>query len=268
MGNRFLVLLIALSLAVCVGAAPAPAKKKRLGPCARLIPVLCYHEIAPTATVPLTTPVKDFEQHMAYLKKEGYTPVCLEDARRFMWGAKQLPGKPILITFDDGYAGVYNYALPILKQYNYPASLFLVVGHVGQEKPLRHITWEQCAKLKESGLFEFGSHTWDLHCFIRERLNEGGVYPDQVVKDLRKSRQVIKEKLGVDAIAFAWPYGRYDDRCIQLAAKAGFTMQFTIDFGATQRKEGTLRIKRYNMQVDDNPITTFRSRLRMCSSRA
>lgn len=261
--KRILWLLAALCALALPAVALPPLKKVVIG--ARSLPVLCYHEIAPTAAFPLVTPLKDFENHMDLLKKEGYTPVTLEEARLFYWGAKEIPGKPILITFDDGYEGVYKYALPILEHYKFPATLFLVVGHVGAEARLKHLTWEECTKLKDSGLFEFGSHTYDLHCYIRERLLTGGIYPDQIVKDLRKSREVIKEKLGVDAKAFAWPYGHYDKRCTELAAKAGFNMQFTIDFGATQRYEGTLRIRRYILMEDDNPIPTFRSRLKMCS---
>ena len=259
---RFALAWVWLLLAVTAQA--APHKKRPLGGC-RSLPVLCYHEVGPSANLPLTTPIKDFLRHMDYLKKEGYTPVRLEDARLFYWGAKDLPGKPILITFDDGYEGIYKYAMPVLARYRFPATIFLVVGRVGQQEPIPHVTWEQCKKLKDSGLVEFGSHTYDLHCYIRERLALGGVYPDQVVKDLRQSRATLKEKLDVDANAFAWPYGHYDSRCLELAAKAGFNMQFTIDFGATVQREGTNRIRRYNVMEDDNPISTFRTRLRMCS---
>jgi peptidoglycan/xylan/chitin deacetylase (PgdA/CDA1 family) len=240
------------------------ALSKKSGPAATRLPVLCYHEIAPTATTPLTTPVKDFALHMEHLRKEGYTPITLEEARLFYWGSKRLPGKPILITFDDGYEGVYKYAVPILERYKFKSVLFLVVGRVGQAKPIPHLTWDELKKMKDSGLWEFGSHTFNLHVYLRERLQLGGVYPNQLVADLRKSRVVLKKKLGVDATSFAWPYGRYDEATIQLAAKAGFNMQFTIDFGATKAYEGANRVKRYIMMEDDSPIQTFKSRLAMC----
>ncbi len=242
----------------------AKAQAKKAGPEAARLPVLCYHEIAPTATTPLTTPVKDFALHMEHLRKEGYTPVTLEEARLFYWGAKKLPGKPILITFDDGYEGVYKYAVPILQRYKYKSVLFLVVGRVGQAKPIAHLTWDELKKMKDSGLWEFGSHTYDLHVYLRERLQMGGIYPNQLLADLKKSRAVLKKKLGVDCTSFAWPYGRYDEATIQLAARAGFNMQFTIDFGATKTYEGSIRVKRYIMMEDDSPIQTFKSRLAMC----
>lgn len=261
MRARLILFLLTFLLTNPLWAAP---KAKKAGPAARVLPVLCYHEIDLTATTPLTTPVKDFQNHMEHLHKLGYTPVCLEDARKFYWGAKQLPGKPILISFDDGYEGVYKYAVPILNRYKFRSVLFLVVGRVGQKKPIAHLTWDELKKMRDSGLWEFGSHTYDLHCYLRERLQLGGVFPDQIVKDLRKSREVLKKELGVDTTAFAWPYGRYDENTIQLAAKAGFNMQFTIDFGGTKIREGTNRVKRYIMMEDDSPVETFKMRLAMC----
>lgn len=225
------------------------------------LPVLCYHQIAPGDNGDMTLSPTYFKQHMDYLASHGYTPVTLEEARLFLWGKKVLQGKPVLITFDDGYDGVYRYALPELKKHKFPAVVFLVVGQIGVKKPTPHLTLKQLEEMKESGLFEFGSHTYNLHTLIPERLAQGGIFPDQVLKDFQKSRSELKRLLDVDCLAFAWPYGHYDDRSLQLAARAGFTMQFGTEYGVSRPYDGTLRIRRVRLSSNVNDLVTLRQKL-------
>lgn len=225
------------------------------------LPVLCYHQIAPDEHGDMVLSPTYFKQHMNYLASHGYHPISLEQARQFLWGKIQLEGKPVLITFDDGYDGVYRYALPELKKHRFPAVVFLVVGHIGARKPTPHLTLRQLEVMRDSGLFEFGSHTYNLHTLIPERLAQHGIFPNQVVSDLKKSRSELKRLLGVDCTAFAWPYGHYDEHSLQLAAKAGFTMQFNTEYGVTRPYQGTLRIRRVRLSSSANDLVTLQQKL-------
>lgn len=225
------------------------------------LPVLCYHQIAPDQHDDMTLSPTYFRQHMNYLAAHGYQPITLEEARQFLWGKKLLRGKPVLITFDDGYDGVYRYAFPELKKHKFPAVVFLVVGKIGAPKPTPHLTLKQLKAMKSSGLIEFGSHTYDLHTLIPERLAARGIFPDQVLNDLKKSRSELKRLLDADVTAFAWPYGHYDEQCLQLAARAGFTMQFNTEYGVSRPYQGTLRIRRVRLSSGINDLVTLRQKL-------
>jgi hypothetical protein len=125
-------------------------------PCKRGIPILMYHKIGdppegskmPNLWVSTTT----FRKQLDYLKKRGYTPILFKDLYAFWDGKKQLPEKPILLTFDDGYQNNYTAAAPILKEFGYPATLYVVVQTVGwdnawhnpeSEVRLKMVTWDQ-----------------------------------------------------------------------------------------------------------------------------
>ncbi len=225
------------------------------------LPVLCYHQIAPDEHGDMVLSPEFFRAHMNYLAAHGYRPITLEEARQFLWGKKPLVGKPVLITFDDGYDGVYKYALPELKKHKFPAVVFLVVGRIGEKKPTPHLTLNMLKAMKKSGLFEFGSHTFNLHTLIPERLAEKGIFPNQVVADLKKSRTELKRLLDVDCTAFAWPYGHYSEHSLQLAAKAGFTMQFNTEYGVSRPYDGTLRIRRVRVSSSANDLVTLQQKL-------
>lgn len=248
--RRWLLLLLAT---LSVQARPIPPKV------ARDLPVLCYHQVAPgrmgddMAIAPDT-----FEDHLRYLRRQGYSTVTLEQAREFLRGSKPLKGKPILITFDDGYEGVHRYALPLLQKYHYRAVVFLVVGHIGDtHSPTPHLTLAQLKDMQKSGLFEFGSHTYNLHVLIPERLNRKAIFPNQILRDLVKSRIELKRLLGSETLALAWPYGHYSRRCTDLAARAGFRMMFTTDYGMSHRCQGCLKIRRIRVSANSNDVATL-----------
>ena len=223
------------------------------------LPVLCYHQVAYGRMGDDMTIAPDtFEAHLEYLSRHGYHPIRLEDAREFLWGRKPLPARPILITFDDGYEGVYRNALPLLKKHHFSAVVFLVVGHIGDRHAATpHLSLAELKRMKASGVFEFGSHTYDLHVLIPERLSQKKIFPDRVLADLRKSRSQLKALLGVEPMALAWPYGHYSAACLQLGARAGFTMQFTTDYGFSRRYDGTLRIRRMRVSANSNDVATL-----------
>jgi peptidoglycan/xylan/chitin deacetylase (PgdA/CDA1 family) len=226
---------------------------------ARELPVLCYHQVAsPQAGNDMIIGPETFESHLRYLKSHGYHTVTTREAQQFLWGRIELPDKPLMITFDDGYEGIYREALPLLRKYHQKAVVFLVVGHIGDNKAATpHLSLSQLKALKASGLFEFGSHTYDLHVQIPERMARKRVFPSQILADLKKSRSELKRLLDVDAQCLAWPYGHYNETCTQLAARAGFRCQFTTDYGSNHPYQGTARIRRIRVSANSNDVATL-----------
>ena len=131
----------------------------------------------------------------------------------------QLPEKPIIITFDDGYESNYLYAYPLLQKYGVKAAIFAVVSTVGENpngKP--HFTWEQAREMEQSGLVQIESHT----------LSHAGLTacdPVQLQRELRYSKYLLDTNLNKNCTVLAYPYGYYTDEISAAAAQAGYTIQ-------------------------------------------
>ena len=111
------------------------------------VPILTYHHIQPEAAAKelgqtsLTVDNGIFDQQMAYLAGNGYTPILANELINALLGHSQLPGKPVMVTMDDGYVDNATYALPVLQKYNIKANLMLASGLVGVNSDM--LTWDQ-----------------------------------------------------------------------------------------------------------------------------
>ena len=159
------------------------------------IPVLLYHDVqyeyAPDRAVITVTPSR-FEEHVATLLNNGYTPISFEDAYNASNGRFTMPEKPVIISFDDGYDTNYKYAFPIIKKYGVKTTIFVVVGTVGQVIGNNgHFTWEQAREMQNSGLVSIQSHTYSH--FDLTTLDEFSL-----LRELRLSKYLVEKNLGTD----------------------------------------------------------------------
>lgn len=191
-----------------------------------------YHHVEPNgAPDPFTVAPEMLEKHILFLKEKGYTPVSLKELQ----GNKSVK-KPVMLTFDDGYADNYTHLFPLLKKYNVPAVIFLITDKIGSEG---FLTWEQIREMKDSGLVEFGSHTRS-HRRLRSLPDE------EIVRELVQSKQILEEKLGEPVTAFCYPFGAggFDKRVRPQVFKAGYAFDFSTKKGVNPwpwNPEKTLR---------------------------
>ena len=94
--------------------AAMPAAKVTVQEDPRTVMVLNYHKVV-DEHMSLSVPLADFEQHMKWLKEYGYTSITPEELYEFIVNGSELPEKPVLITFDDGYKDNYTNAYPIMR---------------------------------------------------------------------------------------------------------------------------------------------------------
>jgi peptidoglycan/xylan/chitin deacetylase (PgdA/CDA1 family) len=180
------------------------------------IPILMYHKIGdppPGSQLKKLWVSKDkFREQMNFLKTEGYHPIVFKDLYQHWDSKTDLPSKPILITFDDGYANNFTEGFPILKEFGFPATIFVVVQTVGwdnrwhdpkSEVRINMISWAQIKELRASG-WEIGSHTMNHYNLQKIDLKEA-------VNEIEKSRQILTEFLGEVPDTFAYPYGSGED---------------------------------------------------------
>ena len=170
------------------------------------IPVLMYHCISDNVWgyESLFVSPSDFREQVQYLLDHGYTPILFSDLAHL-----EDIEKPVLITVDDGYKDNYTDMLPILRELNVPASVFMIASFIGNEY---YVNEEQMREMCESGLVEFQSHTYEhLH------LSDHG--PEEQEQTMVQSRLAIAQATGRVPYVISYPQGMFDQNTETLAAK-------------------------------------------------
>jgi len=129
----------------------------------RAIPVLLYHRLTPSINGYGVAPA-DFEAQMQRLHDVGFQAISLEQYVRFIRGEPvDLPQRPVLITFDDGYVSSYEVADPILAAYGWQATIYIPTSVVGTPGRL---TWAQLRQMYASGRWQIDEHAGDGHVVV------------------------------------------------------------------------------------------------------
>ena len=215
------------------------------------IPILLYHDFV--TTVPdsdpdnfnyINTP-QSFEENIKILLEEGYTVISMEQLNEAYKGNIELPSKPILITFDDGYYSNYEYIYPILQKYNVKASIFVITDKVGKEiDGIKYLGWDECLEMQNSGLVEIFSHS-KKHVFYNK-------LPIREIRDdVKESYEIIEKHLGKkDLKVFAYPYGAYTNDTVRTLKNNGIDFQI-YDIGINNFKDFNKDfIKRINIPCE------------------
>lgn len=230
--------------------AAMPAAKVTVQEDPRTVMVLNYHKVV-DEHMSLSVPLADFEQHMKWLKEYGYTSITPEELYDFIVSGSQLPEKPVLITFDDGYKDNYTNAYPIMKKYGFKGTIFVVTGFLGVYD--NYMTWEQAKELADNG-FSIESHTYS-HKSMTEASDE------EISKELTKSRDTIKNKLGIEADFMAYPTGTYNLHIAELVQKAGYKGAFTIKYDNVSRESNVYALERVPIFHTENTNKDFLERI-------
>jgi peptidoglycan/xylan/chitin deacetylase (PgdA/CDA1 family) len=200
----------------------------------RRLPALAYHHVGlrrPETHPGLTVSPEHFEQHLRLLLYCGYTPITAEQWYEWIRHGLGLPDRPVLISFDDSYADLADYALPILKKYGCTALVFVVTGLLGRTNEWdekagwgthRIMSTEQIRYWSQQGI-AFGAHS-RTHPDLRTQ--DDHTLEEEVVG----SCEYLAAILGTRPAAFAYPFGEYDQR-VRTSVERYFRMAFTTDAG-------------------------------------
>lgn len=222
------------------------------------VPILCYHRFGNGCSSPLCVPADVFERQMKYLKDNGYHVIHPKQLLAFLHFREPLPKKSVMITIDDGYRSVFQYAYPILKKYGYAATLFIYTNYVGVSK--QAITWKQLRELKANG-FTIGSHTIKHSDLSKQDDGESEeAYLKRLRWEIEKSKQIIDRKLNQDTFFFAYPFGRASYSAMLATQKAGYRLAVTVDRGGNAFFENPFMLHRDQILKKD--MKTFKRRLK------
>ena len=208
------------------------------------LPILMYHRIgrigpglAPI-TQRLTVTPDDFAAQMRWLKGSGFHAVTQLQAFDALERGKALPPKPVLITFDDGYRGVWANALPVLMRLHMPATAYVITSRISNGDP-SFLTWAMLRTLEGHGV-TVGSHTV-THPDLTT-LDDG-----RALVELRESRRVLRRHLHRPVQWFAYPAGAEDARIVGLVRRAGYVLAVTTKPGSLQSAQAPLELSRYEV---------------------
>lgn len=230
----------------------------------RNLTILAYHEVTSehNALIPdYAVSTQQFKSHLAWLKQHGFHFITVSDLIAAEKGQKVLAPKSVLLSFDDGYASFYQDVFPILQQAKVPA-LLAVVGswlvpdqkhqvQFGDQRISRDriLTWDELKTIKNSGLVEIASHSFDLHKGIlgnpqgnsepaattrlyttaNKSYESDQHYAQRIQADLAKNNKLLQQHgLGTPRV-MVWPYGRYNQQTVNIAHQLGMSISLSLD---------------------------------------
>lgn len=184
-----------------------------------VIPILAYHNFTKDEGSSYSINIIEFEKQMNYLATHNYSVISLSELLKGLKNG-QLPPKPVVITIDDGFKSTFTLAYPVLKKYNFPATLFIYTDFI--EKNSNSLTWGEIKEMTENNL-EIGSHTLS-HCnLLQYKENENYEnYLARIKKEIFLSKEILESKIGGKVKFFAYPYGVYSPTIKNLVIQADY----------------------------------------------
>jgi len=146
----------------------------------------------------------------------AYHPVDFNDMRAYFAGTTPLPSRPVVITFDDGYADLYTTAYPILAAHHFKAVAYIVSSFVGQS---RYVTKEQVLEMDRKGI-QIASHTVDHPNLSRASFGS-------TMYQLVESKRWLEQLVGHPVVDFAYPSGRASALVVSALGNAGYDTAVT-----------------------------------------
>lgn len=214
----------------------------------RDVPVLMWHNLAEESSGDMTISVDTFRAQIEALHEAGFKTVSLQQLYDYVHFGTELPGKPIVLTFDDGYFSNYEYAFPILQEYDMQATIFAIGVSVGKDTykdtdhaMTPHFGADEAREMVDSGLISVQSHTFDMHQWppfedgnaqVRETLlpfdgEADADYEAAVEADFAESRELLESITGQPVNALAFPEGAYVTLTQDALRSAGAELTFT-----------------------------------------
>lgn len=199
------------------------------GPSAVRVPILMYHYLRVNPDFndrlgfALSVTPSDFAAQMDWLERNGYHPITFDDLNRYLSGQRGLPARPVILTFDDGYADFYTTALPILRAHDFAAVAYVVSGFIGQSA---YMTAGQIVDADRTGV-EIGAHTVN-------HINLANQSPDGMRFQLTASKEALEHLLGHPVRSLCYPSGRFSPAVIAAAQAAGYRDATTTKYGSVR----------------------------------
>ncbi|ENY5351877.1 polysaccharide deacetylase family protein [Klebsiella aerogenes] len=225
------------------------------------IPLLTYHHILRdeensrfrhTST---TTSVRAFSNQMTWLRDQGYTTLTMYQLEGYLRNKVNLPARSVVITFDDGLKSVNRYAYPILKQYGFHATAFIISSRIKRHpqkwdpKSLQFMSISELRQIQD--VFDVQSHTHFLHRVdaARHPILLSRNYHN-ILFDFERSRRALSQ-FNPHVLYLSYPFGGYNATAVKAANDAGFHLAVTTVRGKVKPGDNPFLLKRlYILRTD------------------
>ncbi len=210
------------------------------------VPVLMYHYLSdppPNADKyrrDLSVSPALFDQHLAYLKAEGYETISFYDLLYYLTQGRPLPEKSVIISFDDGYLDNHQNAFPLLRKYGYSATFFVITEVVGFQGDPFYMTWDQLREMHAAGM--------DIECHGRTHIDMTQVSYDHLVWQVLGCKEMIEREIGQRPRFVAYPTGRYNDQVAALFASDNYWGGITTVQDSLHDSDHLFEIKRLRVR--------------------
>lgn len=216
-----------------------------------------YHHIGMEEKYPSTSvSIEQFEKHLAYLQEQEYTVLTLGEALKRLYSGNNVPERIAVITMDDGYRSIWNNALSLLEEYDFPATIFVATEYVGGEN---FLTWEQISKLEEKG-FEIGNHSHSHSYFVNKPAGKIG---DVFAADLKQSHELFRRHLGGLPRVYAYPFGEYCPEMMKILKKHGYVAAAAQRSGVICGESNRYALPRFPMNLHYADMEGFGEKIGM-----
>ena len=206
---------------------------------------------------------KDFEKQMNWFSKNNWKSFTISELVKL----DKIPLKSFVITFDDGFEDNYTNAFPILQKYRFKATIYLVpnqkINHWEEKNTSvlsNLLNNEQILQMQNSGLIEFGSHTLS-------HVNLSTINNEQLRIELEKSKEEVEKIIKKGCEAFAYPYGKFDEKIVKIVKEVGYKNATVVKRGLFIQNDDIFTIKRIGILGSESffdfllKITRIRNKL-------
>ncbi len=203
--------------------------------------VLMWHDVVRDhKEVWFDTTVAELRHQLDAIRRAHCTIITLADLYRHLSTGSPVPPRSVVLTFDDNYRGLYDFAYPILREYRFPATFFAHTNYIGVTTVKPHCTWEQLKEMQASGWITVQAQTRSHPADIR-LLSDA-----QIWDELTGAMSVMERRLGKPVWAMSYPDGNYNDRVARIVAQAGYKLAVMEDWGNAGESRNLLEVHRYS----------------------
>ena len=182
--------------------------------------IFMYHHVDDSTPAATSVRPDEFSEQMDWLAGEGFTVLPLLELLEGLNAGGSLPDGSVAITFDDAYSSVLAAAMPVLRERDWPFTVFVSTEAVDNDYR-GYLSWDELRELGRNGA-TFGNHSVS-HAHLVRRLNDESEadWERRISAEISAARTRLDDELGAQTIpVFAWPYGEYTTDTKQLLGDA------------------------------------------------
>ena len=224
------------------------------------IPAIMYHSIHPKRNNAYVLSPAKLEQDLIYIRDNGFTPIFISEIISYVDGQGELPQKPVVLTFDDGFYNNYTFVYPLMEKYNMKCNVSIVGSYADKEQGNQndfysYLSWEEIAKLSQTPYFEFHNHSYNMHNLSSER---NGVkrrygeseeeYKNALIEDAKKCMEKLSKATGKKSLCYCYPFGIFNEDSDNILQNLGYRvfMTCTEKVNKIEKDSKVVKINRYN----------------------